>query len=81
MGYPKDGRRGFDALKYRNAVPCREIDHRAVPRGEDPPPASSWQRYLAETGRSRDAASAWQAVLPKATPSVCWDVFLKQQPH
>ena len=36
MGYPKDGRRGFDALKYRNTVPCHEIDHRAVPRGEDP---------------------------------------------
>ena len=34
MGYPKDGRRGFDALKYRNTVLCREIDHRAVPRGK-----------------------------------------------
>ena len=66
MGYPKDGRRGFDALKYRNTVPCHEIDHRAVPRGEDPPPASSWQRHLAETGRGRDAHAARQTVLPKA---------------
>ena len=66
MGYPRDGRQGFDALRYRNTVPCHEIDHRAVPRGEDPPPASSWQRYLAETGRRRDTASARQAVLPKA---------------
>ena len=63
MGYPKDGRRGLDALTFRNTV---EIDHRAVPRGEDPPPASSWQRHLAETGRGRDAASARQAMLPKA---------------
>lgn len=66
MGYPKDGRQGFDALKYRNTVPCHEIDHRAVPRGEDPPPASAWQRHLAATGRRRDAASARQAVLPQA---------------
>ena len=68
MGYPKDGSRGFNALKYRNTVPCREIDHRAVPCGEDPPPGSSLQRHLAETGRSRDAASARQAVLPEADP-------------
>ena len=66
MGYPKDGRRGLDALTYRNTVPCSEVDHRAVPRGEDPPPASSWQRHLAETRRGRDAASARQSVLPKA---------------
>ena len=66
MGYPKDGRQGFDALKYRNTVPCHEIDHRAVPRGEDPPPASSWQRYLAETGRRRDTLGTRQAALPKA---------------
>ena len=59
----QDGRRGLGALTYRNTV---EIDYRAVPRGEDPPPASSWQRHLAETGRGRDAASARQAMLPKA---------------
>ena len=66
MGYPKDGRRGLDALTYKNTVPCSGIDHRAVPRGEDPPPASSWQRYLAETGRGRDAVSTRKTVLPKA---------------
>ena len=68
MGYPKDGRRGFAALKYKNTVPHGEVDHKAVPRGEDPPPASAWQRYLAETGRGRDITAARQAVLPRADP-------------
>lgn len=66
MGYPKDGRGGFDALIYRNTIPHGVIDHRAVHRGEDPPPASSWQLHLAETLHGRYAAAAKQVVLPKA---------------
>ena len=50
MGYPKDGRKGYAAMCYINTIPHGQVDHRAVPRGEDPPPASSWQRYLAATG-------------------------------
>lgn len=68
MGYPKDGRLGIDALKYRNTIPHYEIDHRAVPRGEDPPPASAWQRHLAEVGRRRDTSTTRQVVLPSANP-------------
>ena len=68
MGYPKDGRKGFAAMCYVNIVPHGQIDHRAVPRGEDPPPASSWQRYLAATGRGGDADAARQVVLPAADP-------------
>ena len=40
----------------------------AVPLGEDPPPASSWQRYLAATGWGRDADAARRLVLPTADP-------------
>lgn len=68
MGYPKDGRKGFEALKYVNTIPHGEVDHRAVPRGEDPPPASSWQQYLAAVGRGKDATAARQTVLPPAEP-------------
>lgn len=68
MGYPRDGREGFEALKYVNTVPHWKVDRRAVPRGEDPPPASSWQRYLATVGRGKDAAAARRTVLPPADP-------------
>ena len=68
MGYPKDGRKGFAAMCYINTIRHGQVDHRAVPRGEDPPPASSWQRYLAATGRGRDADAARRLVLPTADP-------------
>lgn len=68
MGYPKDGRRGLAALTYHNTIPDDEIDPPAVRWGEDPPPASAWQRYLAESGRGRDSTAARAAVLPAADP-------------
>lgn len=66
MGYPKDGRKGYAAMCYINTIPHGQIDHRAVPRGEDPRPASSWQRYLAATGRGRDPDAARLRGLPMA---------------
>ena len=66
MGYPKDGRKGYAAMCYINTIPHGEVDHRAVPRGEDPPPASSWQRHLAATDRGGDPDAARQVVLPMA---------------
>ena len=68
MGYPKDGTNGFAAMCYVNTIPHGQIDHRAVPRGEDPPPASAWQRYLAATRKGRDAEAARRVVLPTADP-------------
>ena len=68
MGYPKDGTKGFAAMCYVNTIPHGQIDHCAVPRGEDPPPASSWQRYLAATRKGGDPDAARRLVLPMADP-------------
>ena len=68
MGYPKDGTKGFAAMCYINTIPHGVIDHTAVPRGEDPPPASAWQRYLAAAGKGRDPDAARRVALPMADP-------------
>lgn len=58
-------------MTYHNTIPNDEIDPPAVRWGEDPPPVSSWQRYLAESGRGRDRTAARAAVSPAADPRDC----------